>query len=299
MKRKVYQYLTIGIIILIFSISIILAVNLSNTSNNDTQEEIIAYQASIEETLEYQTVLEVITTIETEPAATEIETIATEVETTIEVDEESSEVKETEPEIQKQTSMESATEVAVEVNPDDLITNVRYSNGINIYTYATLTELKANVSITTIEDEVAAATAVTNLSIYSDMISTMTALVNEYRAINSLPALIYDENLSKAAGHRAVESAFSDWNVTGYENGSLHHYRPNFQPASSIAYLYNIYGNFGENYARYFSTCADAMEGWKASPSHNSLLLSNKYSRLGVGIAQDKDDYYYYILLFN
>ena len=97
MKRKVYQYLTVGITILIFGISIILAVNLSNTSNNNTKEEIIAYQASVEETLEYQTVLEVITTIETETAATKVETIATEVETTIQATEESLEIKETEP----------------------------------------------------------------------------------------------------------------------------------------------------------------------------------------------------------
>ena len=103
----------------------------------------------------------------------------------------------------------------------------------------------------------------------------------------------------RQAMHRAAESAYSDWNMTAYENGSKRHIRPNFEKASSIATEYGITGNFGENYGRYFDTPAEILNGWKNSDAHNALLLNGSYTKAGIGIAADSDGYLYWIAIFN
>ncbi len=180
-------------------------------------------------------------------------------------------------------------------------TNVTYSdvNG-NKSTFATLDEAKAAVNVPALSDSEAHNQAVANKSTYADYASTLLTLINNYRAANGLAALDYNDNLATAAMHRAAESAYSNWNVTAYENGSTkRHIRPNWQKASTIANYYGIAGNFGENYGRFFNTPADILGGWQASSAHNALLLSGSYSQIGIGVAQASNGDFYWVALFN
>ena len=124
-------------------------------------------------------------------------------------------------------------------------------------------------------------------------------MINAYRTANGLPELSYNDNLTNAAMHRAAESAYADWNMTAKENGTKRHIRPNFEKASSIGAEYGITGNFGENYGRYHTSTTEILEGWQNSSAHNALLLSDKYTNIGIGIAKDSAGYFYWIAIFN
>lgn len=99
--------------------------------------------------------------------------------------------------------------------------------------------------------------------------------------------------------HRAAESAYSDWNMTAYENGvTKRHLRPNFEKASTILGYYGLGGSYGENYGRYQESPEEILDGWKNSSSHNAVLLTGAYTRCGIGVAQDSEGYFYWIALF-
>lgn len=177
--------------------------------------------------------------------------------------------------------------------PQPTITNI-ICNGVN---YSNINEIPQPETLT---DNDLKQMSANNIVKYDNQIQELVSIINDYRISNNLYPLEYNNVLSLAAEHRATESAYSDWNMIGYtSDGIMHHYRPNFESASSIFELYNLSGNFGENYARYFSSCAEAVEGWKNSKAHNALMLSNNYNYIGVGIAQDAEGYFYYILLMN
>lgn len=77
--------------------------------------------------------------------------------------------------------------------------------------------------------------AKSNETLYASQVEELVGLINEYRTANGLNKVDLTANLTDAAMHRATESAYSDWNMTAYENGSKRHIRPNFEKASSIA----------------------------------------------------------------
>ena len=99
--------------------------------------------------------------------------------------------------------------------------------------------------------------------------------------------------------HRAAESAYADWNMTAMEGGAKRHIRPNFTKASTIASEYGIGGNFGENFGRWQASPSEIIAQWKTSSSHNALLLSGSYTKVGIGVAQDSYGDYYWVALFN
>ena len=99
--------------------------------------------------------------------------------------------------------------------------------------------------------------------------------------------------------HRAAESAYADWNMTAMEGGAKRHIRPNFTKASTIASEYGIGGNFGENFGRWQASPSEIIAQWKSSSSHNALLLSGSYTKVGIGVAQDSLGDYYWVALFN
>ncbi len=251
---------------------------------------------STEAVTEKQQTTENTTTAEENVATTEeIETATTEAVTET--------VPETEmvPETAAATVTEPVTEVhktTSQVNNSDY-TNVVFKNATDTYKFDTLTAAKEAVNVKRLSDEDARSLAKSNETLYASQVEELVGLINEYRTANGLNKVDLTANLTDAAMHRAAESAYSDWNMTAYENGSKRHIRPNFEKASSIATEYGITGNFGENYGRYFDTPAEILNGWKNSDAHNALLLNGSYTKAGIGIAADSDGYLYWIAIFN
>ena len=205
------------------------------------------------------------------------------------------------PETAAATVTEPVTEVhktTSQVNNSDY-TNVVFKNATDTYKFDTLTAAKEAVNVKRLSDEDARSLAKSNETLYASQVEELVGLINEYRTANGLNKVDLTANLTDAAMHRAAESAYSDWNMTAYENGSKRHIRPNFEKASSIATEYGITGNFGENYGRYFDTPAEILNGWKNSDAHNALLLNGSYTKAGIGIAADSDGYLYWIAIFN
>ena len=180
------------------------------------------------------------------------------------------------------------------------LTNVVYKDAEgSSHNYATLDEAKASVKVATLSDSEAKAAAKANKTAYASLASEVVNLINEYRTANGLAKLTVNDTLSTAAMHRAAESAYADWNMTAMEGGAKRHIRPNFTKASTIASEYGIGGNFGENFGRWQASPSEIIAQWKSSSSHNALLLSGSYTKVGIGVAQDSLGDYYWVALFN
>ena len=181
-----------------------------------------------------------------------------------------------------------------------LLTNVVYKDAEgSSHNYATLDEAKASIKVATLSDSEAKAAAKANKTAYASLASEVVNLINEYRTANGLAKLTVNDTLSTAAMHRAAESAYADWNMTAMEGGAKRHIRPNFTKASTIASEYGIGGNFGENFGRWQASPSEIIAQWKSSSSHNALLLSGSYTKVGIGVAQDSLGDYYWVALFN
>ena len=180
------------------------------------------------------------------------------------------------------------------------LTNVVYKDAEgSSHNYATLDEAKASIKVATLSDSEAKAAAKANKTAYASLASEVVNLINEYRTANGLAKLTVNDALSTAAMHRAAESAYADWNMTAMEGGAKRHIRPNFTKASTIASEYGIGGNFGENFGRWQASPSEIIAQWKSSSSHNALLLSGSYTKVGIGVAQDSYGDYYWVALFN
>ena len=180
------------------------------------------------------------------------------------------------------------------------LTNVVYKDAEgSSHNYATLDEAKVSIKVATLSDSEAKAAAKANKTAYESLESEVVNLINEYRTANGLAKLTVNDTLSTAAMHRAAESAYADWNMTAMEGGAKRHIRPNFTKASTIASEYGIGGNFGENFGRWQASPSEIIAQWKSSSSHNALLLSESYTKVGIGVAQDSLGDYYWVALFN
>lgn len=276
----------------------------------DTKAEIVTEET--EEVTEENVTEEVATEAVTEDTTTVAvtEELTTEVETeepTTETVPETAQVIETQApvivvpatEAAKETVAVPVVEEKVEVAPTVTYTDIVYKDAYNTYKYSTLEEAKANINVNTLTDAQAKAEAAVNKAAYSAQVNELVSMINAYRTANGLPELAYNDNLTNAAMHRAAESAYADWNMTAKENGTKRHIRPNFEKASSIGAEYGITGNFGENYGRYHTSTTEILEGWQNSSAHNALLLSDKYTNIGIGIAKDSAGYFYWIAIFN
>lgn len=180
------------------------------------------------------------------------------------------------------------------------LTNVVYKDAEgNSYNYASLDEAKASIKVAALSDSEAKAAAKANKTAYASQAAEVVNLINEYRTANGLAKLSVNDTLSTAAMHRTAESAYADWNMTAMEGGAKRHIRPNFTKASTIASEYGIGGNFGENFGRWQASPSEIIAQWKSSSSHNALLLSGSYTKVGIGVAQDSYGDYYWVALFN
>ena len=184
--------------------------------------------------------------------------------------------------------------------PYEKFTNVEHKTLNGIFKYDNIAIAMKEVNVTLIPEDELKATIENNIIDYATYIEEVFHLINAHREKNGLHKLTLSENLSFAAMHRAIENAYSEWNVIAYENGtSKRHIRPNWKTADSIMKDYGIKGNFGEVFGRYPETPEDIVEGWISSASHNRLLLKKDYTSMGIGVAQDCNGYYYWITIFN
>lgn len=142
--------------------------------------------------------------------------------------------------------------------------------------------------------------AATNAGVYSSYIQQVYNLINEERAAVGQAAVSFDSSLTIMACHRAAENA--DNNFFDYSGG--HHRRPfyaadgSYKEAKTICYYYGQYGSFGEVMGRYQNTPAAIVQGWHDSQAHYNCMVSSKYTRVGVGVAQDSVGKYYWVAIF-
>ena len=267
--------------------------------------------ASVKET-EAATTVKTVEETKTETVKETAKEVATE-EVTEEVTEAQTEpatVKATEPQTAApavKTEPQTTPAPAVKAEPQTAapaaqtsLTNVVYKDAEgSSHNYASLDEAKASIKVATLSDGEAKAAAKANKTAYASQASEVVNLINEYRTANGLAKLSVNDTLSTAAMHRAAESAYADWNMTAMEGGAKRHIRPNFTKASTIASEYGIGGNFGENFGRWQASPSEIIAQWKSSSSHNALLLSGSYTKVGIGVAQDSLGDYYWVALFN
>lgn len=142
--------------------------------------------------------------------------------------------------------------------------------------------------------------AATNAGVYSSYIQQVYNLINQERAAVGQASVSFDSTLTVMACHRAAENA--DNNFFDYSGG--HHRRPfydsdgSLKEAKTICYYYGQYGSFGEVMGRYQSTPAAIVQGWHDSQAHYNCMVSSKYTRVGVGVAQDSAGKYYWVAIF-
>lgn len=116
-----------------------------------------------------------------------------------------------------------------------------------------------------------------------DFESEVVRLVNIERTKNGLPELVQDEELGKATDIRAKEigTVFS-------------HTRPDGSSCFTVFEELEIeYGWAGENIAYGYRTPAEVVEGWMNSTGHRANILSENYTKIGVGF-----DNYNWVQLF-
>ena len=267
--------------------------------------------ASVKET-EAATTVKTVEETKTETVKETVKEIVTEevTEKVTEVQTEPATVKATEPQTAApavKTEPQTTPAPAVKAEPQTVapaaqtsLTNVVYKDAEgSSHNYASLDEAKASIKVATLSDGEAKAAAKANKTAYASQASEVVNLINEYRTANGLAKLTVNDTLSTAAMHRAAESAYADWNMTAMEGGAKRHIRPNFTKASTIASEYGIGGSFGENFGRWQASPSEIIAQWKTSSSHNALLLSGSYTKVGIGVAQDSYGDYYWVALFN
>lgn len=152
-----------------------------------------------------------------------------------------------------------------------------------------------------LSDEQGVIVAKTNAQKYSSMAQEVYQLINNYRVENGLQSLAYDNKLELVAMQRSAENAWVEYFKVTVIDGKSHHLRPNGLKASSIFSVYGLTGLYAENMGRYQATPYEIVlgeYGWKNSASHNALMLSTSYTKIGVGIAQDSEGYYYWTAVF-
>lgn len=101
--------------------------------------------------------------------------------------------------------------------------------------------------------------------------------VNQTRIQNGLPALSVSQKLATAAEHKGKNmQTYGYWahtNPTTHESGWLFIQQEGYQ-----------YTNAGENLAKDYTSVAGVLSGWLNSPTHKSVLLSEKYTETGIGV---------------
>ncbi|MEV7751324.1 MULTISPECIES: CAP domain-containing protein [Streptomyces] len=119
-----------------------------------------------------------------------------------------------------------------------------------------------------------AATATTASGVTAQIVQ----LVNAERAKAGCQPLTLNAKLTKAAQeHSADMAAHQNMSHTGSDGSD---------PGTRITQAGYTWSAYGENVAYGYSTAAEVMAGWMASPGHRANILNCGYQEIGVGLAQ-------------
>lgn len=107
--------------------------------------------------------------------------------------------------------------------------------------------------------------------------ATAAQMISQYRINNGLPAVRPDPQLTALAQAQADAMA-----ATGNVQASL---APDRQLATRMASIGEAKTAASENVSAGYRTFAEAFSGWRESPKHNDVLLSQGVTRLGIATA--------------
>lgn len=219
-----------------------------------------------------------------------------EVETVLDVDSETSEAIDTQTqEVTEVTTAQASIDSTSANDESTSVGTLMDSQKVEDSTYSSNKSVVA-YSAALSEDEVNSNAARNNAITYSSYISEVYSLINELRVNNGLEAVSYDGTIELAACHRAYENAVNNYFTVDPSTG--HHLRPNGQKASTVAVYYGLSGAFGEVMGRYQQTPKGIIDGWINSPTHYNVLVSAKYTRVGIGVASDSNGQLYWVAIF-
>jgi uncharacterized protein YkwD len=103
-------------------------------------------------------------------------------------------------------------------------------------------------------------------------------LVNEERAKVGLSPMTRDDKLMEAALYKCEDMA---------KTNTFSHDSPTYGDSLNITNLFNIsWSAWGENIAQGQSTPEAVMKSWMGSAGHRANILSQNFSRIGVGYSQ-------------
>lgn len=143
-------------------------------------------------------------------------------------------------------------------------------------------------------DQQANSMAYQNSLTYVGYTNEVVSLINQERISAGVPTVENDSTLTIVAMHRSAENAWMNW----IEVADGHHIRPNGQKASTICNYYGLFGSYGENLGRYQLSSSQIVMGWHDSAAHYACMTNAKYTRVGIGVAQDSEGYFYWTAVF-
>lgn len=102
-------------------------------------------------------------------------------------------------------------------------------------------------------------------------------LVNRQRAVYGLEPLVISDDLSRQARVKA-----QDMQRSGY----FSHTSPSYgSPFAMMQALGVSYRSAAENIAMGYRSAAAVVAAWMESPSHRAIILSDRYTEMGIGYA--------------
>ncbi|WP_419958115.1 S-layer homology domain-containing protein [Psychrobacillus psychrotolerans] len=122
-------------------------------------------------------------------------------------------------------------------------------------------------------------------------ISETIKLVNLERKKHGLTALVEDKMLSQIAFIKADDMILNNY----FEHTSPIYGAP-WDMADGFGYFYKT---FGENIAHGYEESNEVVTAWMNSPGHRANILNSKYTTIGVGIALNESNQYYYVHMFS
>ena len=133
--------------------------------------------------------------------------------------------------------------------------------------------------------------AVENVELYSEKINSILEFTNQFRKEKGVNACVLDKKLCVAASVRALEMSYTE---------NLSHIRPNGAKCFVVLDELNInYNSAGENIADGFKNSENVCNAWKNSERHYRNIISNKYNKVGIGVAQSLNGRYYWVQIFS
>lgn len=133
--------------------------------------------------------------------------------------------------------------------------------------------------------------AVENVELHSEKINSVLEFTNKFRRDKGLDNCVLDNNLCVAASVRALEMSYTE---------NLSHTRPDGAKCFVVLDDLDInYNSAGENIADGFKNSEKVCNAWKNSEEHYRNIISKKYNKVGIGVAQSLNGKYYWVQIFS